>query len=132
MKSCYRTDRCLLKKQQKKDWHPIEIQSAKSLIKARNNFEKNSINLLLPLPAKALNVTVRTKETKIPKIPRRFSTLCVFTGANIFSPLIQLYNWNVILKKVPDYWIWLIWIIYQQEIIKEVLRSRSQFTKKVM
>ena len=130
MKSCYRTDRCLLKKQQKKDWHPIEIQSAKSLIKARNNFEKNSINLLLPLPAKALNVTVRTKETKIPKIPRRFSTLCVFTGANIFSPLIQLYNWNVILKKVPDYWIWLIWIIYQQEIIKEVLRLQSQLTKK--
>ena len=101
------------------------------MIKARNNFEKNSINLLLPLPAKALNVTVRTKETKIPKIPRRFSTLWVFTGANIFSALIQLFNWNVILKKVPDYWIWLIWIIYQQdEIIKQVLRSRSRLTKK--
>ena len=101
------------------------------MIKARNNFEKNSINLLLPLPAKALNVTVRTKETKIPRIPRRFSTLCVFTGANIFSPLIQVFNWNVIWKKVPDYWIiWLIGIIYQhEEIIEQVLHLRSQLTK---
>ena len=99
--------------------------------KSEINFEKNSINLLLPLPAKALNVTVRTKETKIPKIPRRFSTLWVFTGANIFSALIQVFNWNVIWKKVPDYGIWLIWIIYQQEeIIKQVLRSQSQLTKK--
>ena len=35
----------------------------------------NSKILLFPLPATKLNVTVSTKETKIPTIPRMFSTL---------------------------------------------------------
>ena len=43
------------------------------------------MNLLLPLPAKALKITVKTNDTNIKIIPKKFTTLWVFIGANILE-----------------------------------------------